>query len=73
MIPPAGLVNGWTLAPTNGAYPKPGVDPRDTINPPLGTWFWLISDSDTINWPFSEVIPVKVTVDKPAVVSASIL
>jgi len=39
------------------------------IIPPLGTWFWLISDSDTIKSPFVEVIPVNSTVDIPAVVS----
>jgi len=73
VIAPLEFVNGWTLAPTKWAYPKPGVEPNDTIRPPLGTWFWLISDSETISWPFSDVIPVKLTVDKPATVSAVIL
>ena len=62
-------MNNDAFAPTNGAYPRPGVEPRDTIKPPLGTWFWFMSDSDTINWPFSDVIPVNWTVDTPAVVS----
>ena len=63
-------MNNDAFAPTSGAYPRPGVEPSDTIKPPLGTWFWLISKSETIGKPFSEVIPVNSTVDIPAVVSA---
>ena len=60
-----------TLAPTKGAYPRPGVDPRETIRPPLGSWFWLISNSDWINCPFSELIPVNTTLDTPTTLSCS--
>ena len=67
------MVNGCTFAPSNGAYPKPVVDPRETITPPLGTWFWLMSNSDTIGWPFADVIPVNSIVEIPAIVSAVIL
>ena len=67
--PPALFLNAFTFAPCNGAYPRPAVDPRDIIIPPLGTWFWLISESDIIKSPFVEVIPVNSTVEIPAVVS----
>ena len=63
-------MNALTLAPCNGAYPRPGVEPNETISPPLGTWFWFISNSDTIKSPFVDVIPVNTTVEIPAVVSA---
>ena len=69
VIPPAAFLNGLTFAPCKGAYPRPAVDPNDMIIPPLGTWFWLISDSDTIKLPFVDVIPVNSTVDIPAGVS----
>ena len=39
VIAPAEFLNNDAFAPTNGAYPRPGVEPRDTIKPPLGTWF----------------------------------
>ena len=39
VIPPFASLNAFTFAPSNGAYPRPGVEPNDTINPPLGTWF----------------------------------
>ena len=67
--PPAAFLNALTFAPCNGAYPVPGVEPNETINPPLGTWFWLISNWDTIKSPFVDVIPLNSTVDIPAVVS----
>ena len=67
--PPLLSLNALTFAPTNGAYPRPEVEPNETIIPPLGTWFWFISESDTINCPFVDVIPVNSTVDIPAVVS----
>ena len=70
--PPDESFSALTFAPTNGAYPKPWVEPRETIKPPLGIWFWLISSGDTINWPFSDVIPVNLIDDIPAVVSAII-
>ena len=73
VIPPLASVNGFTFAPTSGAYPKPGVEPNDTIRPPLGIWFWLMSSAATINVPFSDVIPVNLIDDIPAVVSAKIL
>ena len=69
VIAPAAFLNALTFAPCNGAYPVPGVEPNDTINPPLGTWFWLMSNSDIIKSPFVDVIPVNSTVDIPAVVS----
>ena len=47
-----------TFAPTRGAYPRPGVDPKETISPPLGIWFWLISNLDSIGVPSTELIPV---------------
>ena len=72
VIPPVASLNAFTFAPTKGAYPVPGVEPNETINPPLGTWFWFISNSETINWPFVEVIPVNWIVDIPAVVSDEI-
>ena len=43
--------NSLTLAGTKGAYPSPPVDPRDTITPPLGSSFWLISVSLLISAP----------------------
>ena len=67
--PPALFLNALTFAPCNGAYPSPAVDPKETIIPPLGTWFWFISDSETIKSPLVDVIPVNWTVDIPAVVS----
>jgi len=36
VIAPLPFVNAVTDAPTNGANPKPLVDPNDTITPPLG-------------------------------------
>ena len=73
VISPFVFVNGFTFAPTNGAYPNPGVEPNDTISPPLGIWFWLISCWETRNVPSSLVIPVNLIDDIPAVVSAVIL
>ena len=61
--------SNFVLAPTRGAYPSPGVDPIETIRPPLGNWFWLISNSDCIISPFAELIPVKTTLVIPALVS----
>ena len=31
VIAPDELVSAMNLAPTKGAYPRPGVEPRDTI------------------------------------------
>ena len=67
---PSLFLNALTLAPCNGAYPRPGVEPSETIIPPLGTWFWFISNSDTMKSPFVDVIPENTTVETPAVVSA---
>merc|ERR1711965_965841 len=39
------------------------LNQRDTIKPPLGTCVWLTSNWETTLCPFSEVIPVKTTVD----------
>ena len=63
-------ISNLVLAPTRGAYPSPGVDPIETIIPPRGNWFWLISNSDCINSPFAELIPVKTTLVIPTLVSA---
>ena len=67
--PPALFLSAFTFAPCKGAYPRPGVEPRETIIPPLGTWFWFISESERMKSPLVEVIPVNSTVDIPAVVS----
>ena len=69
VIPPFASLNAFTFAPSSGAYPRPGVEPNETISPPLGTWFWLISNSDTIKSPFVDEIPENTTVEIPAVVS----
>ena len=69
VIPPVASLNAYTFAPCSGAYPNPGVEPNETIIPPLGTWFWFISNSETILSPFSEVMPVNSTVEIPAVES----
>ena len=45
-------------APNRGANPKPVVDPRDIINPPLGKAFWLGSSRETTGVPSVDVIPV---------------
>ena len=67
--PPAAFFSALTFAPRSGAYPRPCVEPNDNIIPPLGTWFWLISDSEMMLSPFSDVMPVNWTVDIPAVAS----
>lgn len=56
--PPAPIV-ALTLAPTRGAYPRPGVDPNETIIPPLGSWFAFTSVGETTTDPLVEVIPEK--------------
>ena len=48
VITPLTSLNGFTLAPLNGAYPLPGVEARDTMIPPLGSWFSLISPMSII-------------------------
>ena len=60
ILPPAPRF-GTTFAPTNGATPNPPVEPRDTITPPLGNWFWFTSVSLIIKEPLDEVIPVNTT------------
>ena len=42
-IEPPAPTTAVTEAPTSGANPSPGVDPYETIIPPLGTSFWLTS------------------------------
>ena len=37
--PPSAFLNAFTFAPCNGAYPVPGVEPNETMSPPLGTSF----------------------------------
>ena len=69
MIVPLLFFNAVTAAPTRGATPRPPVDPKETIMPPLGSWFKFTSDSLTILLPFVDVIPVNVIVVIPAVVS----
>ncbi len=54
-----------TAAPTNGANPKPLVDPSDTITPPLGSWFLLTSSFEIIKLLLLSVIPVNVTLVIP--------
>ena len=71
IVPPAPTF-ALTFAPTRGAYPSPGVEPKETIKPPLGIWFWLISNVDSTLEPFIEVMPVKITVLIPEVLSLSI-
>ena len=63
-------ISNLVFAPTIGAYPRPGVDPIETIRPPLGNWFWLMSNSDCINSPLAELIPVNTTLVIPALASA---
>ena len=59
VIPPNWFNIPVTAAPTNGATPNPPVDPRDTILPPLGNWFWLTSPLTVIWFPVnSDVTPV---------------
>ena len=36
VIEPLAFKVALTFAPTSGAYPRPDVDPNDTIIPPLG-------------------------------------
>ena len=62
-----------TEAPTRGAYPKPPLDPTDTIKPPLGSWFKLTSTSDTTIDPLVDVIPEKTTLDIPEIWSSCII
>ena len=45
-------------APNKGANPKPVVDPREIINPPLGKAFWLGSSRETTGVPSVYVITV---------------
>ena len=42
-IDPPAPTTAVTEAPTSGANPSPGVDPNETIMPPLGLSFWFIS------------------------------
>ena len=37
VIAPSAFLNALTFAPSSGAYPVPGVEPNETISPPLGT------------------------------------
>ena len=74
LIAPAETV-AVTDAPTRGANPSPGVDPSETIIPPLGVSFWFTSISETIysNGSLSgTVIPENVMVLIPASVSSII-
>ena len=65
LIDPPTPIIAVTEAPTKGAYPTPSEDPRETIIPPLGNWFWFMSPSVFISCPLDEVIPVKTTDDTP--------
>ena len=59
VIVPAVFTLTLTDAPLNGAYPLPGVEAAETMMPPLGNWFWLISSSSIIRSVNpTEVIPV---------------
>ena len=66
VISPLWFLTAVTAAPTKGANPKPLVDPSDTITPPLGNWFLLMSSSDNIMSLLLSVIPVNVTLVIPA-------
>ena len=63
-IPTAVISPNWlriavTAAPTKGATPRPPVDPRETIFPPLGNWFWFTSPCTIIWFPVNaDEIPV---------------
>ena len=65
VITPFWFLTAVTAAPTNGANPRPFVDPRETITPPLGNWFWLTSSFDNIKLLLLSVIPVNVTLVIP--------
>ena len=69
--PPAPII-AVTDAPTKGAYPNPGVEPRDTINPPLGNSFIFTSLSLMNKDPFSNLTPVNTTLVIPAIVFSTI-
>ena len=47
-----------TVAFSGIAYPNPFVDPKETIMPPRGNWFWLISTNDLTMDPSLDVMPV---------------
>ena len=70
--PPAPTI-AVTDAPTRGAYPRPGVDPRETIIPPLGNWLIFTSSLEIKTDPFEEVIPVKTILLIPTDISSTIL
>ena len=66
-IAPLPFVVALTFAGPGFATPSPPVDPNETITPPLGSWFWLTSESEIILVPFADVIPVNVTSLTPLV------
>ena len=75
MIDPA-LTVAVTEAPTRGANPSPGVDPYETIIPPLGVWLAFTSTSEVTysnGSVFGLVIPENVKVVTPATVSSVIV
>ena len=73
MVPLASF-SKYAFAPSGREYPLPGVDPKETITPPLGNWFWLTSESLIIKSSETvDVIPVKVTVVTPEVVFSEII
>ena len=59
VIWPASFLTTVTAAPTKGAIPKPPVEPKETVIPPLGSWFKFASVVLTILVPSVDVIPVK--------------
>ena len=74
-IDPPAPTTAVTEAPTSGANPSPGVDPSETIIPPLGVSFWLTSVSEVTNSIgsiFGFVIPENSTVVIPAELSSLI-
>ena len=67
LIEPPAPTTAVTAAPTRGAYPNPVDDPKEIIIPPLGVWFWFISNSEVnILKLFADVIPENTTLLIPA-------
>ena len=73
ILPPA-PTTAVTAAPTSGAYPRPVEDPREIIIPPLGVWFWFISEGEIImSFVTASLIPENTTLDIPTLEFSIIL